>query len=103
VAPPVAPAQVESNASPDDASIKADIALISNTATVNKIFADNQVPCSQFPSDYGAVPLNWLNLGGWIAIQQPRGFGDKGGFTNIFTMYVLLATDRFEFSTDSQN
>ncbi|KAB2578373.1 Sun domain protein [Lasiodiplodia theobromae] len=29
----------------------------------------DDIPCSEFPSDYGAVPVSWMGLGGWIGIQ----------------------------------
>ncbi|KAF4445088.1 murein transglycosylase [Fusarium austroafricanum] len=35
----------------------------------NKKFVSGTVDCSEFPSDYGAVALDWLKLGGWSGIQ----------------------------------
>ncbi|KAJ9299504.1 CAZyme family GH132 [Paecilomyces variotii] len=32
-------------------------------------FPDGEIDCSEFPSDYGAVPLDYLGLGGWSGIQ----------------------------------
>ncbi|OAX80318.1 hypothetical protein ACJ72_05353 [Emergomyces africanus] len=32
-------------------------------------FPDGQLSCSEFPSDYGAISLSWLGLGGWSGIQ----------------------------------
>lgn len=32
-------------------------------------FESGKVPCSEFPSDYGAVPVDWLDMGGWSSIQ----------------------------------
>ncbi|KAL2850126.1 hypothetical protein BJX68DRAFT_94120 [Aspergillus pseudodeflectus] len=32
-------------------------------------FPDGEIDCGTFPSDYGAVPLNYLGLGGWSGIQ----------------------------------
>lgn len=32
-------------------------------------FPSGKVPCSEFPSKYGAIPLDWLDLGGWSSLQ----------------------------------
>ncbi|KAL7628668.1 Sperm-associated antigen 4 protein [Parahypoxylon ruwenzoriense] len=32
-------------------------------------FPNGKVPCSTFPSEYGAVALPWLKLGGWSGLQ----------------------------------
>jgi hypothetical protein len=41
-----------------------------NGATgLNAEFPSEQLSCSEFPSDYGAVPLNWLGLSGWSGVQ----------------------------------
>ena len=36
-----------------------------------KKFPSGTIDCSIFPSDYGAVPIPWLNVGGWSGIQYP--------------------------------
>jgi hypothetical protein len=42
----------------------------SSTATgLDADFPDGELDCSTFPSEYGAVPLNYLGLGGWSGIQ----------------------------------
>ncbi|KAA8646953.1 hypothetical protein EYZ11_010461 [Aspergillus tanneri] len=42
-------------------------------------FPDGEIDCSSFPSDYGAVPLDYLKLGGWTGIQYPT---YSGSFVN---------------------
>ncbi|CAK7206766.1 Sperm-associated antigen 4 protein [Sporothrix eucalyptigena] len=32
-------------------------------------FPSGQIPCSHFPSDYGAVAVDWVGLDGWASIQ----------------------------------
>lgn len=32
-------------------------------------FPDGELDCGTFPSDYGAIPLDYLGLGGWSGIQ----------------------------------
>jgi SUN family beta-glucosidase len=39
---------------------------------VNADFPDGQLDCSTFPSEYGAVSVDWLNLGGWASVQKPN-------------------------------
>lgn len=41
-----------------------------DTSAVNKKFPSGQIPCSTFPSAYGAVRADWLGLGGWTGVQQ---------------------------------
>lgn len=36
---------------------------------INAEFPDGQLDCSIFPSEYGAVPLDYLGLGGWSGVQ----------------------------------
>lgn len=36
---------------------------------INAAFPDGQLDCSIFPSEYGAVSLDYLGLGGWSGIQ----------------------------------
>ena len=36
---------------------------------VDSPFPDGQLDCSTFPSSYGAVPLNYLGMGGWSGLQ----------------------------------
>ena len=50
---------------------------------VDSEFPDGQLDCSHFPSDYGAVALDYLGLGGWSGIQAPG--SSSGGFDNIKT------------------
>jgi SUN family beta-glucosidase len=46
---------------------------------VGAAFPDGQLDCSTFPSQYGAVPLNYLGLGGWSGLQAVT---IAGGFVN---------------------
>lgn len=48
----------------------------------NTPFPDGEIDCSHFPSDYGAMAVSWLGLGGWTSVQQP-GSSSGGGFSNI--------------------
>jgi SUN family beta-glucosidase len=48
----------------------------SGATGVDADFPDGQLDCSTFPSQYGAVAAPWLNMNGWIGLQ------DVGGNTN---------------------
>ncbi|RDI83671.1 ATP-dependent permease [Venturia inaequalis] len=37
-------------------------------------FPDGELDCSEFPSSYGALPVPWLELGGWSSVQKPNKF-----------------------------
>ena len=47
-------------------------------------FPDGQLDCSTFPSSYGAISLDYLNLGGWSGIQCPQS-QSSAGFSDITT------------------
>ncbi|CAI4216435.1 unnamed protein product [Parascedosporium putredinis] len=33
-------------------------------------FPSGSIPCTQFPSDYGAIPISYLDTNGWAGIQR---------------------------------
>lgn len=43
-------------------------------ASVNKIFPNGKIDCSEFPSSYGAVAADWIGLRGWTGVQKTPGF-----------------------------
>lgn len=45
-------------------------AQIATNNNVDVEFPDGEVDCSEFPSNYGAVPVSYLNLNGWTGIQN---------------------------------
>ena len=55
-----------------------------DSSGVDSEFPDGQVDCGTFPSQYGAVAVDWLNLGGWTGIQSPG--SNDGGYGNIMTV-----------------
>jgi len=46
-------------------------------------FPDGQLDCSDFPDQYGAIPVDWMGLGGWTGVQSPG--STLGGYGNIRT------------------
>nr|POE47847.1 secreted beta-glucosidase sun1 [Quercus suber] len=59
----------------------------SSESGVDTPFPDGEIDCSTFPSEYGAVPVSYLGLGGWTGIQQ-AGAGSSllSGLMNILTV-----------------
>lgn len=45
---------------------------------------DGELNCSDFPDQYGAMSIHWLDLDGWSGIQKPNSF--TGGFGDIETV-----------------
>ena len=58
---------------------------------VDTPFPDGELDCSHFPSDYGAISLNYLGLGGWSGIQHPE--SASAGFANIMTVTTGTCND----------
>ena len=54
---------------------------------VDSEFPSGKVKCSEFPSSYGAIYLDWLNHGGWSGIQRVPGFnfGSDSSISHIDT------------------
>ncbi|MCJ1403236.1 hypothetical protein MMC11_006459 [Xylographa trunciseda] len=69
-----------SDSSSNDGSIDAQISSNSN---VNKPFPDGQLDCSVFPEEYGAIPIEWMNMGGWSGLQYVQISGNA--VTSIVT------------------
>jgi hypothetical protein len=55
-------------------------------AGVNTPFPDGTIDCSHFPSDYGAVSVDYLHLGGWIGVQNPK--SNTGGLLDAIETVV---------------
>ena len=57
-----------------------------SSSGVDRDFPDGQIDCSQFPSDYGAVPIPWTDLGGWTGLQKVTYTADGNAISDITTM-----------------
>jgi len=80
----VAPAPVHSSAPVAAALFAAAPAPVSNGNGVSSPFPDGQLSCSTFPSAYGPIEVDWVGLGGWTGIQNPRS-QLAAGFSDIET------------------
>lgn len=79
-----APASIASSA-PSYSSGSSGSSWGSGATGVDSDFPDGSIDCSTFPSEYGPVAVDWLNLGGWTGIQNcPDEV--SGGYTNIETV-----------------
>lgn len=71
VKPPPAPSATPSQASDPVASgIDAD-------------FPSGKIPCSHFPSDYGAIPIDWVGTDDWTSLQVPDSYIPGVSIKNI--------------------
>lgn len=44
---------------------------------VDKDFPDGTIDCNHFPSEYGPIEIDYMNIGGWSGIQYPTFEGDS--------------------------
>ena len=86
VAPKAAP-----NTSPSsqvDTTLKTAAQLVDkdgHCASCDIEFPNGQIPCSEFPYGYGAMPIQHEGLGGWSGIQDP-GYRGGDGYGDIRTV-----------------
>lgn len=52
-------------------------------AGIDSDFPSGKIPCSKFPSNYGAVAIDWLGTDGWTSLQQPDSYTPGVGMSNI--------------------
>lgn len=52
---------------------------VSSAKGIDVDFPDGELDCSEFPSDYGAVALDYLGLGGWSGVQYVTFVGEVIG------------------------
>ncbi|EAW19592.1 SUN family protein UTH1 [Aspergillus fischeri NRRL 181] len=70
VVTPASPTSAPSSEAVQTPAASSSSASSSSTATgLDADFPDGELDCSTFPSQYGAIPLDYLNLGGWSGIQ----------------------------------
>ncbi|KAM3418633.1 Secreted beta-glucosidase sun1 [Cercospora zeina] len=85
LAPPKTTAQAPSPSPPPPSAPSPPI-YGGGSSGVDAEFPDGQLSCDTFPSDYGAVPVEWVGLGGWTGIQCPGSGGSGSGYDNIRTV-----------------
>jgi len=85
--PPLSPSKPTSQAPPPPASTEAKPTKSSSSNSgennVDREFRSGEVKCSEFPSKYGAIPLDWLNTGSWSGLQIVPDFVPGAKFINM--------------------
>ena len=90
-APP--PAASSAAAKPDPKPEVSTSSYSNSGATgLNADFPDGKLDCSQFPSQYGAIPVPWHGLNGWIGVQAPAEH-KAAGYDSIMTMTKSLCVN----------
>lgn len=85
----VAPTTSSTTSSATTTTSAAAAAATSSTATGSTAdFPSGTIPCGSFPSGYGAVYVDWLDLGGWIGVQETPDY--TPGDSSI--SYIVTAT-----------
>ncbi|RCI11502.1 hypothetical protein L249_7373 [Ophiocordyceps polyrhachis-furcata BCC 54312] len=67
------PNKLGSKSGSDDSKTEHDYSSPGSTG-LSRHFPSGTVECSRFPSEYGAVPLEWHDMGGWCGVQHVPGF-----------------------------
>ncbi|ODA77208.1 hypothetical protein RJ55_06835 [Drechmeria coniospora] len=94
--PPSKPPHAETPAEPprktlSDSNPKAPTHSGSEGASgLDEWFVSNTIKCAEFPSQFGAVALDWLGLGGWSGLQHVPGYTSET--TSI--EYIRTGTSR---------
>ncbi|KAK7548443.1 hypothetical protein IWX49DRAFT_231806 [Phyllosticta citricarpa] len=70
------------------ADVSSSVPTLSVAQGVDMDFPEN-IPCHVFPSEYGAVAIDYMGLGGWIGVQRAQ-VASAAGFDNIETMVSSL-------------
>ncbi|KAI6779122.1 uncharacterized protein J7T54_007577 [Emericellopsis cladophorae] len=65
---------------------------------VDTPFPDGEIKCSHFPSDYGAVSLDWLGFNGWAGLQQVPDYV-LGSLKSIVDIHTGISGDDCESGT----
>lgn len=73
------PSEAASSSAPAPAQSSSAPSYSTGGGGVDSSFPDGQLDCGTFPSQYGAVPLTYLGLGGWSGLQAVT---IAGGFVN---------------------
>ncbi|TQV96005.1 hypothetical protein V2A60_001162 [Cordyceps javanica] len=90
--PPPPPSTTSTPPPPPSSTAKAPVANAAssndqdesnNSGSENTEFPDGKIPCSEFPSKYGAVPVPWMGLNGWAGAQKVSGYPTALSFNNI--------------------
>lgn len=71
---PTSSAAPTTSSSTQAATSSASSGYATGATGIDADFPTGELSCEKFPSDYGALPLSWLKLGGWSGIQKTPKF-----------------------------
>ncbi|KAJ2989048.1 hypothetical protein NUW58_g3667 [Xylaria curta] len=74
---PPPPPTTTSTPIPKPEPTKSSYPVSSGAKGIDADFPDGELDCTTFPSDYGALPLNYLGMGGWSGLQYTPNFSLK--------------------------
>ncbi|KAF7541991.1 hypothetical protein G7Z17_g11834 [Cylindrodendrum hubeiense] len=77
--------------STQEVSVSSESTSSSSGSGVSSKFPSGTIKCSQFPSSYGAVALDWMDFGGWSGIQYVPDY--TPGDSSISTIDTAVAGD----------
>ncbi|KAL6896263.1 glycoside hydrolase family 132 protein [Trichoderma longibrachiatum] len=85
--PPTTTAQATTSSAPSSTASKpASSSPVSGATGLDADFPSGKISCHTFPSEYGAVALDWLGTGGWSGLQfVPDYSPDSQSITDIIT------------------
>lgn len=64
---------------------------LSDFSDPSEEFEDGTIPCSQFPSGQGVVPVDWIGLNGWSTIMNMNGDTSSSCEDGFYCSYACQA------------
>ncbi|TRX93139.1 hypothetical protein FHL15_006007 [Xylaria flabelliformis] len=75
--PPPSTTTSTTSSTPTPEPTKSSYPVSSGAKGIDADFPDGEIDCTSFPSDYGAVALDYLGMGGWSGLQYTPNFSLK--------------------------
>lgn len=75
--PPPAPTTTSTTSKTPKPAPTKSTSVSSGAKGIDADFPDGELDCTTFPSDYGALPLDYLGMGGWSGLQFTPNFSLK--------------------------
>ncbi|KAI1737327.1 beta-glucosidase-domain-containing protein [Xylaria scruposa] len=75
--PPPSTTTSTTSSTPTPEPTKSSYPVSSGGKGIDADFPDGEIDCTEFPSDYGAVALDYLGMGGWSGLQYTPNFSLK--------------------------
>jgi len=95
--PTSTPEPTTSTSTPEPEPTKPTTYPVSGAKGIDADFPDGELDCDTFPSDYGALPLDYLGLGGWSGLQYTPNFSLKDAFISFIETGVAQPSGQTGF------